>query len=125
MRNEQRPGYLSLGRIHKAFKYSLAGLRHAVKNEAAFQQELILIAVLTAACIALPVSALLKVLLLIANLLILIVELLNSAIDTLANKVCPELDPLIRQTKDTASAAVLLAFIPAFILWMYALYTLI
>ena len=125
MNTEQKNGYRSLGRVHKAFINSLDGLRHATTSEAAFQQELILIAVLTVLCIALPFSAYLKVQLLIANILILIVELLNSAVEALADKVCQEIDPLIKQAKDMASAAVLLVFCAVLLLWSYALYTLV
>ena len=117
--------FLSVNRIFKAFSYSADGLKHATRNEPAFQQELILIALLTGACIVLPLGALLKIALLIAHALILIVELLNSAVEALANKVCTDRDELIKQTKDMASAAVLLSFVPAALLWGYALLTLL
>lgn len=120
----QNAGYRSLGRIRKAFFYSMAGLRHATTQEAAFQQELIVLAALSVLCLLLPFDAYLKVQLLIAHLLVLVVELLNSAIEAIADKVTLERDDLIKQAKDTASAAVFLIFAAAFLLWSYALFTL-
>ena len=118
-------GFLSLGRIYRAFNYSLESLRHAATREAAFQQELIVLAALSVLCILLPFSAHLKIQLLIAHLFILIVELLNSAIEALADKVCQEPDDLIKQAKDMASAAVLLVLVAVMLLWGYALFTLV
>ena len=125
MTDEQNPDFRSLGRIGKAFKYSLNGLRHATAHEAAFQQELIVIAILSAICIALPFALYLKVQILIIHLLVLIVELLNTAIEALADKLCLEVDPLIKQAKDMGSAAVLLAFCATGLLWGYSIYTLL
>ncbi len=122
---EQNVGYRSIGRIRKAFLYSMEGLRHAATKEAAFQQELIVLAALSVLCLALPFGAYLKIQLLIAHIAILVVELLNSAIEAVADKVSLEFDDLIKQAKDTASAAVFLIFVAAFLLWSYALYTLI
>jgi len=125
MNTEQGRGFRSLGRIYKAFIYSLDGLRHAATKETAFQQELIVLTALSALCIMLPFSGYLKIQLLIAHLLILIVELLNSAVEAVADKVSRESDDLIKQAKDMASAAVLLIFIATALLWGYALFTLI
>jgi diacylglycerol kinase len=61
MNTEQGRGFRSLGRIYKALIYSLDGLRHAATKEAAFQQELIVLAVLSALCIMLPFSGYLKI----------------------------------------------------------------
>ncbi len=125
MNTRQGREFLMLGRIRKAFSYSLDGLRHAATREAAFQQELIILAVFSAVCIVLPFDTFLKIQLLVAHLLILIVELLNSAVEAVADKVCVEFDDLIKQAKDMGSAAVLLMFIATFLLWGYALSTLI
>jgi len=124
MKEEAPVTYRSLGRITKAFGYSLAGLRHAASNESAFQQELIVVAVMTIACLLLPFDLLLTVLIVIGHFLILIVELLNTAIESLADKVCRDIDPLIKQTKDAGSAAVLLTIAAVGLLWVYALFTL-
>jgi diacylglycerol kinase (ATP) len=125
MTDEHNPDFRSLDRIGKAFKYSLDGLRHATAHEAAFQQELIAVAVMSVMCIALPLELLLKVLLLATHLLVLVVELLNTAIEALADKLCLEIDPLIKQAKDAGSAAVLLTLWASGLLWGYAVYTLL
>ncbi len=85
---------------------------------------MILIALLSLIAITLPFGVYLKVQLLLMNIAVLIVELLNSSIEVLADKVCKDIDPLIKQAKDMASAAVLLTFFAAILLWCYALYTL-
>ena len=125
MTDEQDPDFRSLNRIGKAFKYSLDGLRHGTAHEAAFQQELIVVVMMSAICIVLPLAPLLKVLLLMTHLLILIVELLNTAIEALADRLCQEIDPLIKQAKDMGSAAVLLSLFAAALLWGYAIYTML
>jgi diacylglycerol kinase (ATP) len=118
----KKQNFLSIKRVLSAFRYSMSGLRHAASREAAFQQELIVLGVLTVICLALPVDLYLKVQLLILHLVILIVELLNTAVESLADKVCSENDPLIGQAKDMGSAAVLLAFLAGAGLWGYVFY---
>ena len=125
MNTNPERGFRSLCRIREAFNYSLEGLRHAVTRETAFQQELIVLAAASALCIVLPFGTYLKIQLLIMHLLILIVELLNSAIEAVADKVCLEYDDLIKQAKDMGSAAVLLIFTAAVLLWGYSFSTLI
>ncbi len=117
--------FKSLRRIPRAFRYSLSGLRHAASGEAAFQQELIGLGILSLVSLVLPVDPLLKVQLLILHLFILVVELLNTAIEALADRLCQEQDPLIGQAKDMGSAAVLLAFLAGAALWGYTIITLL
>jgi len=121
----KRSKFPSLKRVVPAFKYSASGLRHATGHEAAFQQELLLLGILSVICLVLPVAIYLKVQLLIMHLFILVVELLNSAIEAIADKVCVETDPLIGQAKDLGSAAVLLAFVAGAVLWGYVIYILV
>lgn len=117
----KKGGALSLLRVVKAFGYSMAGLRHASTHEAAFQQELIVLAVLSAICMLMPFSGLLKVLILLSHLLVLIVELLNTAIESLADRLCTQQDLLIKQAKDMGSAAVLLSCVGSALLWCFAI----
>ena len=121
----KNPKFLSLKRILPAFQYSASGLRHAASHEAAFQQELALLGVLSAICLALPVASYLKVQLLIMHLFVLVIELLNSAIEAIADKVCVDNDPLIGQAKDLGSAAVLLTLVAGAVLWGYVIFTLV
>ncbi|MBL1432378.1 MAG: diacylglycerol kinase [Gammaproteobacteria bacterium] len=108
-------------RILTAFTYSLSGLSHAIKNEAAFRQELMLLAPLTIAALLLPFDLPVKVLLVTSHIAILIVELLNSAIEAVVDKASPELHDLAKQAKDMGSAAVLLSFLILSIFWAYAI----
>ena len=110
-------------RILNAFLYSYDGLKHAVLNETAFLQELLMFFVLLIPLLMLNMSAILKLILLICNTGVLIVELLNSSIEAIADKVSPEYDILVKQAKDMGSLAVLLAILCTVSVWAYALFT--
>ncbi|MDM8538161.1 diacylglycerol kinase [Desulfobacterales bacterium HSG17] len=111
-----------LGRIWKAFFYSIDGLKHGIKNEAAVRQEVLLSCVLIPAALLIPVSSILKLLLLICNLIVVITELLNSGIECVVDKVCPDYDPLAKQAKDMGSAAVFLSLVCLVLAWLFALF---
>jgi diacylglycerol kinase (ATP) len=96
-------------RIGKAFQYSLQGFSHAVRFEAAFRQELVIAIPAMIGLWFLPVSVIEKIVLLGTVLLLLIVELLNSAIEAIVDRVSTERHPLSGRAKDLGSAAVLLA----------------
>ena len=106
------------GRLHAASKYALQGLATAVRHEAAFRQEL------AVAIVALPVAiwlgqTLLEIFLLLACLvLVLIIELINSSIEALADTITQEHHPMIGRAKDLASAAVLLSVFLAMGVWL-------
>ncbi|MDP3478285.1 MAG: diacylglycerol kinase [Desulfoprunum sp.] len=112
-------------RIFAAFFYSADGMASAFKGEAAFRQELLLYIVLLPILYFLPVSLLFKCLLFAANTLVLIVELLNSAVESIVDLVSPDYNIYAKQAKDMGSAAVLLSLLLAAILWACALYTLL
>ncbi len=112
-------------RIFAAFYYSADGLAGAFKNEAAFRQELLLYIVLLPIIYFLPVTFLFKCLLFSINTLVLIVELLNSAVESVVDLVSPDYNILAKQAKDMGSAAVLLSLLLAAILWTCALYSLL
>ncbi|MCB5364150.1 diacylglycerol kinase [Pusillimonas sp. CC-YST705] len=105
-------------RITRAWGYSLNGLRAAFRHEAAFRQELLLVVILTPLAFLVGDSPLQVALLLISLLGVLIVELLNSAVETLADAVSVEHHPLIGRAKDIGSAAVLLAIVGAAGIWL-------
>jgi len=104
-------------RIYAAFLYSLNGLRTAWKSEHAFRQELM--AAVPAAIIALllPVSRLEKLALIAVLILVLLVELINSAIEAVVDRVSFERHPLSKNAKDFGSAAVLLTLLLAAATW--------
>jgi diacylglycerol kinase (ATP) len=96
---------------------SLAGLRIAFTNESAFRQEVALAAVLIPAAVVLPFSAIERFLLVGAVLLVLIVELLNTAIEIALDRISTDQHRLTGAAKDIGSAAVLLSFIVMAIAW--------
>lgn len=106
-----------LVRIYAAAFYSLDGLRCAFKSEAAFRQELLLLVVSLVILVWLPVPAVYKYLLFIAHTIVLIVELINSAIESIANLVSPHYNPHVKKAKDLGSAAVFLSLILVVVLW--------
>ena len=110
-------GIFDLARIVRATRYSLAGLRATIANQAAFRQELALFIVLAPLGLWLGRNGVERTLLLGSLLLVLIVELLNSAIETLVNRVGSEHHELSGVAKDVASAAVFVALIQVPIVW--------
>ena len=92
-------------RIFSAFFYSIAGFRAAWAGEHAFRQELMLVVVATVIALILPVSGLEKLMLIGVFILVLIVELLNSAIEAVVDRVSLERNPLSKNAKDFGSAA--------------------
>ena len=104
-------------RVFKAFGYSLQGLSHALRFEAAFRQELILIIPATVALWFLPITLLEKTVLLGCHFLVLIVELLNSAVEAVVDRVSTDHHPLSGRAKDLGSAAVFLAVLFMMIAW--------
>ena len=120
MMEEKKTG---IERLIKAFFYSLSGLKATFKSEAAFRQE-----VLLTACLV-PVAAWVsetpkELLLLIGSLvLVMVVELLNSAIESVVDRVGMEHHELSGRAKDAASAAVLVSILLAVACWLTVLFS--
>lgn len=93
-------------RIANAMRYSVAGFRYALKNEASIRQELLALAVLAPVSAFLHVSRLEHIALVVSMLLVLMVEFLNSAVEAAVDRVSLETHPLAGQAKDLGSAAV-------------------
>lgn len=110
-------GKTGLMRVLNALRYSLEGLRAALKHEDAFRQECILAVILIPAAMFMPTSALGKAMLIGSVLLVLIVELINSAIEATVDRVSLERHLLAKRAKDIGSAAVLLALINLAMVW--------
>lgn len=104
-------------RIYSAFFYSMQGFKAAWRTEHAFRQELMLAIPGAIVALLLPVSALKKVALLAVLVLVLIVELINSAIEAVVDRVSFEHHPLSKNAKDFGSAAVFLALALAALTW--------
>ena len=114
-------GETGIRRIVSAARNSLAGLAAAVRHEDAFRQELILAAVLVPIAIFMNVTFLEKAMLIGSVLLVLIVELLNSAIEATVDRVSLEVHPLAKRAKDLGSAAVMLSLVAAASVWLFVL----
>lgn len=114
---------VGLIRIVKAAGYSWQGLRAAWRHEAAFRQEAIaaLIAIIVACW--LDVDTISRVLMIGAVVLVIIVEILNSAIESVVDRIGPEHHPLAGRAKDMGSAAVLLSIILAVFVWIALLWS--
>ena len=110
-------GRRGLMRIVNATGYSLAGLRAAYQGEAAFRQLVLLNLVLLLFACLLDVSRVERALLMLVPLLALVVELLNSAIEAVVDRISLNLHPLSKQTKDMGSAAQLIALLMIALTW--------
>ncbi len=113
-----------LKRISSALGYSIDGLRAAWRHEHAFRQELMVAVPGIVIALLLPVSPLKQLTLVAVLLLVLIVELLNSAIEAVVDRVSLERHALSKNAKDLGSAAVLLACVLAVATWAVVLYPL-
>ncbi len=111
-----------LRRIFAAFFYSMDGLRAAWQNEHAFRQELVLVVVGSVLAMMLKISAFEKLMLIGVLVLVLIVELINSAIEAIVDRISLERHPLSKNAKDLGSAAVLLSLCLAGAAWAVVLF---
>jgi diacylglycerol kinase (ATP) len=111
-----------LKRIFSALLYSVDGLKSAWRHEHAFRQELMLFVAGLLVALALPVSAFQKLALIAPLMLMLIVELINSAIEAVVDRISLERHPLSKNAKDFGSAAVLLCGVLAAITWAVVLF---
>ncbi len=102
-------------RVYKAMSYSYNGVRACFMNEAAFRQELTLAFILIPLTFWLPVSKMERIVMVSVVVMVLIVELLNSAIEAVVDRIGYEKHELAGRAKDMGSAAVLISLI----LWGY------
>ncbi|GGY74804.1 diacylglycerol kinase [Pseudoduganella plicata] len=109
-------------RILSAFFYSVDGLKSAWRHEHAFRQELMLFVAGAVVALALPVSPFQKLALMGVLALVLIVELINSAIEAVVDRISLERHPLSKNAKDFGSAAVLLSCLLAGATWLVVLF---
>ncbi|WP_165313588.1 diacylglycerol kinase [Vibrio ziniensis] len=112
-----KPGDKGIRRIVKATKYSIQGMKAAIRHEAAVRQELALLIVLTPICLLLEVSNIEKVLMISSLFIVLITELLNSAVEAVVDRVGTGYHELSGRAKDIGSAAVFVALANAALVW--------
>lgn len=111
-----------LVRIWYALLYSLDGLGAALRHENAFRQEVFLAAILVPTALFMPASGAGKALMVASVLLVLVVELLNSAIEATVDRISPERHPLAKRAKDMGSAAVLISAVSVPVVWLLVLF---
>ncbi len=115
-------GKTGLRRIWNALSYSLDGLSAAFRHEDAFRQEVFLAAILIPVAFFMPAGGTGKALMIAAVLLVLIVELLNSAIEAAVDRISLENHLLAKRAKDIGSAAVFLSLINVPVVWFLVLF---
>jgi diacylglycerol kinase (ATP) len=111
-----------LQRLWDTLGYSMAGLRAAYLHEVAFRQEVWLAIVLIPLALWLPASHIGKALMIGSVLLVLLVELLNSAIEAIVDRVSLERHDLSKRAKDIGSAAVLVSLLNVVVIWALVLW---
>lgn len=116
-----KPKATGIARLIKAFGYSCDGLKSTFQREAAFRQEVVAAVFLIPLVFFLTPVNLERAAMIGSVLLVMIVELLNSAIEAVVDRAGTELHPLAKHAKDAGSAAVLMALILAGVVWLLAL----
>jgi diacylglycerol kinase (ATP) len=114
MANQSSTGWR---RLWNATGYSIAGLKAAWCNEAAFRQELVIVLILLPTALWLGETLTQRALLIFSLLAVLVVELLNSAIETVVDRIGSEPNELSGRAKDLGSAAVMISLIAAGVVW--------
>ena len=114
-------GKTGFARIWRALAYSFDGLAAAFRHEHAFRQEVFLAAVLIPAAFFTPAGGTGKALMIGAVLLVLIVELLNSAVEAAVDRISVEKHPLAKRAKDIGSAAVFISLVNVPVVWLLVL----
>ena len=118
----QKPNGTGLTRIIRALSCSIAGFRSAFKHEAAFRQELALFIVLTPLGYWFGDNGIERALLIGTLFIVLITELLNSAVEAAIDRISDELHPLSRRAKDIGSAAVFISLTTVVIVWALVIF---
>ena len=114
-------GKKGLTRLWNALGYSRDGIKAAWQNEAAFREEILLAAIAIPLAVFLGKTGVDRALLIGSIILILIVEILNSAIEAVVDKASPEKHELAKRAKDMGSAAVLLSLLLCIGIWSAAI----
>lgn len=115
-------GKTGLRRIWNALHYSIDGLRAAYRNEDAFRQEVWLALVLVPLALWLPASGVGKAVMIGSVLLVIMVELLNSAVEATVDRISLENHLLAKRAKDIGSAAVFISLVNAAVVWALVLF---
>lgn len=117
----QRPKPRGAARLFRALGASGRGLLGAFRDEAAFRQELALALLVIPAGLVLGRTGVERALLVAPMLLVLVVELVNSAVEATIDRIGPDPHPLAGLAKDLGSAAVLMALVLLAVVWLLVL----
>ena len=117
-----KPGNTGIKRIILATRFSAQGLSYAWRQESAFRQEVALAVILSPFAMWLGNNPLEKTLLIVSLLLVLIVELLNSAVEATVDRISDKQHKLAGSAKDMGSAAVLISLVIVVIVWSAVAY---
>lgn len=121
-RNSPFKSHGGVGRLSNAIRYSVSGLKAAFLNEAAFRQELMLAAVLLPLSFVVGQTIYQRLLLILVIFFVLVVELINSAIEAIADSISLEWNSRLGLAKDLGSAAVMLSIFCAAGTWLALIY---
>lgn len=114
-------GKTGLRRLVNATGYSIAGLAAAARHEDAFRQELVLAAILVPLGLYFGANGVERALLVASVLLVLVVELLNSAVEATVDRVSLDDHNLAKRAKDIGSAAVMMSLVNVAVVWLLVL----
>lgn len=115
MKNGNNKG---IQRLLNATRFTIMGIRSAWSNEEAFRQEALVLILVIPAGLLIGETFVQKGLFICAWLLVLVIELLNSAIESIVDRIGYEKHPLSGQAKDMGSAAVFIGISISFIIWI-------
>ena len=115
--NNQRKGFFNPLRIVRAARYTARGFRQALVHDISFRQEFVAMLFLAPIGVWLGDNGVERALLILPLLLVLLVELLNGAVETVVDRVGMEHNELSGRAKDLASAAVFVAILGVFVVW--------
>ena len=119
MKMQNKPKY----NFFKNWKYALNGLVIAVKTESSFRLELFFSIFIIAGIIFVDINLTNKLILLVTGILVLIVEIINSAIENVVDLVTKEIHPLAKSAKDLGSTAVMFTISLHLICWLLVLFS--
>ena len=112
-----KPGDTGIVRVIRAFGYSIRGIAATLRHEAAFRQEMALFLIMTPLGVWLGETGVEKALLIGSLFIVLITELLNSAVESVVDRVGVERHELSGRAKDMGSAAVLFSLVNVLVVW--------
>jgi diacylglycerol kinase (ATP) len=121
--DETQPKRRDFRNFFQSVGYALEGFRAALKHEPSFREDLIFVVILTPLAVILPVNAVSTAVMIASLFLIVIAELLNSAIEWTIDDISLAKRPFAKRAKDMGSAAVFIAYINCIVVWGLILYS--